>query len=251
MAECWPLPKNPLCQLFRVTVGSINMCSATIKITWCLDKTQNNNGTLMENAYVFFLNEWLERSDNAAYYCIIMLFACIIIQLFNRDFLVVLDLWNKLTRRGILVVHSVLRLLLKGLLKPGKTFLSNPLRNMTLTLWMKPRVALKTPYCPLQKSDGTEVKKARSDQSKDMPSGKIDSDQRDEICRLYKLEMPEDLYHFWDFCKELNPDSPCGKSLLPCWVDALFLLQPLGSIGKSLLVFIWGHQLFFVLYYSA
>lgn len=62
---------------------------------------------------------------------------------------------------------------------------------------------------PAQKSESTEVKKARPDQSKEMPSGKIDSDQRDEIYRLYKLEMPEDLYHFWDFCKELSPDSPC------------------------------------------
>lgn len=66
-------------------------------------------------------------------------------------------------------------------------------------------------FFPLQKSESTEVKKARPDQSKEMPSGKIDSDQRDEIYRLYKLEMPEDLYHFWDFCKELSPDSPCGK----------------------------------------
>lgn len=65
-----------------------------------------------------------------------------------------------------------------------------------------------------QKSDSTEVKKARPDHSKEMPSGKIDSDQRDEIKRLYKLEMPEDFYHFWDFCKELNPESPCGKAFM-------------------------------------
>lgn len=39
----------------------------------------------------------------------------------------------------------------------------------------------------------------------------MDSDQRDELNQLYKLQMPEDLYHFWDLCKELSPDSPCGK----------------------------------------
>ncbi|XP_031697285.1 histone PARylation factor 1 [Anarrhichthys ocellatus] len=30
------------------------------------------------------------------------------------------------------------------------------------------------------------------------------------MLQLYKLQMPEDLYHFWDFCKELRPDSPRG-----------------------------------------
>lgn len=65
----------------------------------------------------------------------------------------------------------------------------------------------------LQKSDAdrTKVKKARVDKPKEMPSAEMDSDQRDEINQLYKLQMPEDLYHFWDFCKELSPDSPCGK----------------------------------------
>lgn len=38
----------------------------------------------------------------------------------------------------------------------------------------------------------------------------VNSKQRDEIVHLYKLEMPEDLYHFWDFCKELCPDNPRG-----------------------------------------
>ncbi|TMS23021.1 Histone PARylation factor 1 [Larimichthys crocea] len=55
-----------------------------------------------------------------------------------------------------------------------------------------------------------ELKKARPDESKAAPSSQVDSSRRDEIMQLYKLQMPEDLYHFWDFCKELCPDSPCG-----------------------------------------
>uniref|UniRef100_UPI0037E72BB6 histone PARylation factor 1 n=1 Tax=Semicossyphus pulcher TaxID=241346 RepID=UPI0037E72BB6 len=53
-----------------------------------------------------------------------------------------------------------------------------------------------------------ELKKARADE--EVPLSEVNSDQRDEITQLYKLQMPEDLYHFWDFCKELCPDSPCG-----------------------------------------
>ncbi|KAK1886671.1 cGMP-specific 3'5'-cyclic phosphodiesterase, partial [Dissostichus eleginoides] len=49
-----------------------------------------------------------------------------------------------------------------------------------------------------------ELKKARADESK------ADSEQRDEMLELYKLQMPEDLYHFWNFCKELCPESPRG-----------------------------------------
>ncbi|XP_076584752.1 histone PARylation factor 1 [Chaetodon auriga] len=55
-----------------------------------------------------------------------------------------------------------------------------------------------------------ELKKARTDESKAVPSSEVDSVQREEMMQLYKLQMPEDLYHFWDFCKELCPDSPCG-----------------------------------------
>ncbi|XP_058496328.1 histone PARylation factor 1 [Solea solea] len=45
-------------------------------------------------------------------------------------------------------------------------------------------------------------KKACTEESKFKP------EQHDEMVRLYKLEMPDDLYHFWDFCKELCPDNP-------------------------------------------
>lgn len=55
-----------------------------------------------------------------------------------------------------------------------------------------------------------ELKKARTDESKSVPLSKVDSDHRDEMMKLYKFQMPEDLYHFWDFCKEICPESPCG-----------------------------------------
>ena len=55
-----------------------------------------------------------------------------------------------------------------------------------------------------------EVKKPRTDDPKAIPLSAVDSKQRDEMLQLYKLQMPEDLYHFWDFCKELCPDNPHG-----------------------------------------
>lgn len=54
------------------------------------------------------------------------------------------------------------------------------------------------------------MKKARPDESKAVPESEVDSEKRDELVQLYKLQMPEDLYHFWDFCKELCPDNPRG-----------------------------------------
>ncbi|KAM8772052.1 histone PARylation factor 1 isoform 1-T1 [Acanthopagrus schlegelii] len=54
-----------------------------------------------------------------------------------------------------------------------------------------------------------ELKKARTEESKTVPLSEVDSDQRDELLQLYKLQMPEDLYHFWEFCKDLCPSSPC------------------------------------------
>ncbi|XP_071779374.2 histone PARylation factor 1 [Centroberyx gerrardi] len=52
------------------------------------------------------------------------------------------------------------------------------------------------------------LKKARPDESTAVPLSEVGSDQRDEVVHLYKLQMPEDLYHFWDFCKGLCPDNP-------------------------------------------
>lgn len=54
-----------------------------------------------------------------------------------------------------------------------------------------------------------KLKKACTDEQKDVPLSAINSQQRDEMKQLYNLEIPEDMYHFWDFCKELCPDNPC------------------------------------------
>ncbi|KAM4583552.1 histone PARylation factor 1 [Odontesthes bonariensis] len=54
------------------------------------------------------------------------------------------------------------------------------------------------------------VKKARTDESKAMPLSGVNSEQRDEMAQLYGFQMPEDLFHFWDFCNKLCPDNPCG-----------------------------------------
>ncbi|CAN9510440.1 unnamed protein product [Ophioblennius macclurei] len=55
-----------------------------------------------------------------------------------------------------------------------------------------------------------QKKKSRTNEAKEAPLSGVGPQQRDEIMRLYNLQMPEDLYHFWEFCKELSPDNPCG-----------------------------------------
>ncbi|KAG7238386.1 hypothetical protein INR49_030893 [Caranx melampygus] len=55
-----------------------------------------------------------------------------------------------------------------------------------------------------------DSKKSRTDEPKVVALSKVDAAQRDELMQLYKLQMPEDLYHFWDFCMELCPDNPRG-----------------------------------------
>ncbi|XP_029921372.1 histone PARylation factor 1 [Myripristis murdjan] len=69
-----------------------------------------------------------------------------------------------------------------------------------------------------------ELKKARPDESKAVPLSEVSSDQRDEMVQLYKLQMPEDLYHFWDFCKGLCPDNPRGALMdtLGLWLVGPF-----------------------------
>ncbi|XP_068607349.1 histone PARylation factor 1 [Brachionichthys hirsutus] len=54
------------------------------------------------------------------------------------------------------------------------------------------------------------LKKTCTDESKVVPLSDVDSEKREEVVQRYNLPMPEDLYHFWDFCKELSPESPCG-----------------------------------------
>ncbi|XP_032874191.1 histone PARylation factor 1 [Amblyraja radiata] len=37
----------------------------------------------------------------------------------------------------------------------------------------------------------------------------ISEDLQQELQHLYQLPMPEDFYHLWQFCEELNPGNPC------------------------------------------
>lgn len=41
----------------------------------------------------------------------------------------------------------------------------------------------------------------------------VSSELRKEVETLYKLSLPEDFYHFWKFCEELDPEEPAGEFL--------------------------------------
>ncbi|XP_028987075.2 histone PARylation factor 1 [Betta splendens] len=75
---------------------------------------------------------------------------------------------------------------------------------------MTGRAKRKSKYTQSSATGNGEMKRTRLDPSKAVPVSEVDSEQRDEIARLYKLQMPEDLYHFWDFCRQLCPDDPRG-----------------------------------------
>ncbi|XP_061762431.1 histone PARylation factor 1 isoform X2 [Nerophis ophidion] len=62
----------------------------------------------------------------------------------------------------------------------------------------------------IQEPGKREAKKARCDDVKATPPSAVSPQQREETLQLCKLHMPEDLYHFWDLCKELCPENPCG-----------------------------------------
>ncbi|TWW59391.1 Histone PARylation factor 1 [Takifugu flavidus] len=75
-------------------------------------------------------------------------------------------------------------------------------------------VAKRSPLSLLESSSGSkEVKKARVDEPKAGAVTPGDSVQRDEVVQLYKLQMPEDLFHLWEFCKELHPTTPAVYAL--------------------------------------
>ncbi|XP_026159443.1 histone PARylation factor 1 isoform X2 [Mastacembelus armatus] len=75
---------------------------------------------------------------------------------------------------------------------------------------MTGRAKRKSKYTQEPRTGNGDLKKARTDESKAVLLSEVDSEQRDEMVQLYKLQMPEDLYHFWDFCKELCPNNPRG-----------------------------------------
>ena len=37
------------------------------------------------------------------------------------------------------------------------------------------------------------------------------SDVRENVRRKFLMDMPEDFYQFWDFCKALDPLQPEGE----------------------------------------
>ncbi|XP_059031100.1 histone PARylation factor 1 isoform X2 [Mustela lutreola] len=50
-----------------------------------------------------------------------------------------------------------------------------------------------------------DVKKSKSCEAE------VSSDLRKEIENHYKLSLPEDFYHFWKFCEELDPENPADS----------------------------------------
>ncbi|XP_075412994.1 histone PARylation factor 1 [Tenrec ecaudatus] len=54
----------------------------------------------------------------------------------------------------------------------------------------------------LQREKTVDVKKSKPGEA-DVPS-----DLRKEVENHYKLSLPEDFYHFWKFCEELDPEKP-------------------------------------------
>lgn len=41
----------------------------------------------------------------------------------------------------------------------------------------------------------------------------VSGELRKEVENLYQLSLPEDFYHFWKFCEELDPEKPAGEFL--------------------------------------
>lgn len=37
-------------------------------------------------------------------------------------------------------------------------------------------------------------------------------DVKEKLKEVFKVELPQDFFDFWEFCKELNKEKPCGKS---------------------------------------
>ncbi|XP_051025759.1 histone PARylation factor 1 [Acomys russatus] len=56
--------------------------------------------------------------------------------------------------------------------------------------------------CLFQGEKTADVKKSKSSEAD------VSSDLRKEVETLYKLSLPEDFYHFWKFCEELDPEKP-------------------------------------------
>ena len=62
-------------------------------------------------------------------------------------------------------------------------------------------------YTDFQCENTVDVKKSKSCEAD------VSSDLRQEVENHYKLSLPEDFYHFWKFCEELDPEKPAGELL--------------------------------------
>lgn len=62
-------------------------------------------------------------------------------------------------------------------------------------------------YADFQCEKTVDVKKSKSCEAD------VSSDLRKEVENHYKLSLPEDFYHFWKFCEELDPEKPAGELL--------------------------------------
>ncbi|XP_044536742.1 histone PARylation factor 1-like [Gracilinanus agilis] len=60
---------------------------------------------------------------------------------------------------------------------------------------------------------GSQHKKSKYTKKKGVSRADVSDDLRQEVENLYKLSMPEDFYHFWKFCEELNPEKPADALL--------------------------------------
>lgn len=60
-------------------------------------------------------------------------------------------------------------------------------------------------YADFQCEKTVDVKKSKSCEAD------VSSDLRKEVENHYKLPLPEDFYHFWKFCEELDPEKPAGE----------------------------------------
>ena len=39
-----------------------------------------------------------------------------------------------------------------------------------------------------------------------------DNDVKEKLKETFKVELPSDFFDFWEFCKMLKSENPCGKS---------------------------------------
>ena len=37
--------------------------------------------------------------------------------------------------------------------------------------------------------------------------------KKQKLTERFKVELPEDFFDFWEFCKKLNLENPCGKNI--------------------------------------